>query len=693
MATGVTSKARALFSRQPETHGAFAMTQPQLTQIFSAPLRTVDDGVDRGSITDDAWQREAFRLNSEVGEIGYVQDLSANILAQGELVLEEWKDGRWHPSTDKSGQRVLAAFVDARGSDHDLKRRAGLHLGIAGESWLVGSPAKTPRGVDTGIVWEFLSGEELIMHHGDGAVTRRRDGTGSEELGKNVYIARLWNSDPQFSMRADSPMRRSLNIAREVLKLTQLVSAVADSRLNAGLFFVPMEMTFASEDDEDTDGDPDSFGDEEDPNAGIDKFIKRFIRQLKAPKENPASPATLIPLIMRGPGMIGDRPTKDLMGLVSLERDLDTWAMELRQEALHRLAVSLDVPVEVMEGKGGLNHWTGFNVDGDLIARHVAPKGFLLANFLTVAYLRPMLEVFEGLSAAVSTKFRIRYDISALKSALDEATFTRFAYDRGEASGVALRRSHGVDESDAPTDEERERREALELIKAVPILAAVLLPKVFPGLDITPLLQADEADADKVTGSQRWNLPEGRKTDPSSARSLGPGTSKQSGNDMPGPRGRTTMGFLVERLASSADAALERAFERAGSQLSSVACNQKDLTLRDRIKGAGAVRATSLVSSAELQSLGLTPDKILNGAWDSFSFRARGWVRDYLEAEGADALRADDQAALAVSEICTALDQYARSFLHLGLQVGGNGLRCPDELIVTALSTVTLVAV
>src|SRR5690606_15096600 len=42
---------------------------------------------------------------------------------------------------------------------------------------------------------------------------------------------------------------------------------------------------------------------------------------------------------------------------IDLARDLDTLYLNLREEARTRLAVGMNVPPEIMNGKGGLNHW------------------------------------------------------------------------------------------------------------------------------------------------------------------------------------------------------------------------------------------------------------------------------------------------------------------------------------------------
>jgi len=682
------------------------MIQPQLTQarLSASALHTVSDGTPKPNTYDKEWQRVAFELTDLVGEMGYLHNLTADTAARCDLIPEKWNGKRWMVTDDEKVVRVLKAFVGPRGGQTELKRRAALHLAIAGESYLIGTRARTKTGAPLGIVWEFVSTEEFVIQQ-DGQSYRRRDGSGREDLDQDAYVARMWKSHPRWSDQADASTRRILPIAKEIVVLTQLVDAVAKSRLNAGILFVPDDMSFSPQDYEDTDADTGDDGDQE----GIDELSDEIMKHMKAPVEDRTSAAALVPLLMRGPGVIGEHATKDLMGLVDLVRDLDTWAQELRREALHRLASGLDAPPETLEGKGALNHWSAYNIDQEFISKHVAPKGDLIADFLSEAYLRPMLEEFESMTPDQAGEYRLAFDTSAVRTVTDEAANGRIVYDRGEASGASLRRTHGLTEADAPSDEERQSRDAKDLLGKIPTLAPTLLPlidgfedvaivapPVVPGIGNMPGPNPAQGGTPIVQGTpgtpQTQRLPAGRKEATGPAPSNGTEPTANSGSDVPVPRG-PGLSAIVRDLVVAADAALDRAFERAGTRLASSVVNKKDDPLCDRVRGVDRVMVMSLASPADLSRIDLSPTKLLDGAWDRISATARKLIREYLEAEGENPLLADDKSALAASNLCQELDTYARFMLHRSLPTHTNGMRVPDDLVIRALSAALPVAV
>ena len=319
--------------------------------MSSAALQTVGE-IQRAPSNDDAWQRDGYTYNELVGEVGFVNNLTANTVAAADLrIVRSDEKGDWVESTDPRAQSVMDAFVGPIGGIEELLRRASLHMQIAGESWLVGTQIVDEFEIPLGILWEFLSTEEVKVD-ADGNVIRNPSGTrqsayGSKSaighLDEDVYIARLWRSDPRWSDRADSPMKRVLPICREVVVLTQVVDAIAKSRLSAGILFIPDEMSFGPDNETEDPGD-----DTDD----IDEFMQELISHLSAPVDDRTSAAALVPLLLRGAAELGDK-----VQLIEIARDLDNLYQELRQEALHRVARGLDIPPEMMEGKGSLNHW------------------------------------------------------------------------------------------------------------------------------------------------------------------------------------------------------------------------------------------------------------------------------------------------------------------------------------------------
>lgn len=365
---------------------------------MSAPgaARKVKDAVKKETQENrlnNSWQPEAFSLAKSVGEIGYVFNLEANLLTKCDvrLMRKDPVNGEVDETKDPRVVRVWDAFVGPRGTQAELIRKAALLDLIAGEGYLIGEPVTDERGNAAGVSWEFLSTRELKLDRG--SLKRSQAGMGGwVDVSPDAYVARMLRSDVEFSGLADSTMRRCMSIAREIVLLTQVVDAIAKSRLAAGILYVPWEMSFGPMDESENPGDEAA--------TGIDDFEEELAEHLMAPIEDRASAASLVPLIMRGPAAL-----KDALGTIDVGARLDTLFMELRQEALGRLAAALDVPPEIMQGKGGLNHWCvsddtevltrdrGWVLHGDL---HIGDFIRTLNHSSGVAEWGPVLDIYRA---------------------------------------------------------------------------------------------------------------------------------------------------------------------------------------------------------------------------------------------------------------------------------------------------------
>lgn len=662
-----------LFRREPSRRGSFAMTQPHRAKAYvsSSALRKIKERpLATTASQDQAWQAEAYSYADEIGEVGYVLNLKANMVAAASLVVVEdqaveQEDGnvQWEEqlSLDARAQRVMDALVGPVGGQAELMRRGALQLATAGETYLVGT-AIEENGLSLGILWEFLSTEELRVSRGQ-EYTRRSSGTTGQgqDLPEDSYVARCWRAHARFSDLADSEMRRVLQICKEVVTLTQMVDAIAKSRLNAGIFFVPEEMTLVGEEELEPGAETGELEEGDEPDA----FTAMLEEHMAAPVKDRTSAASLVPLIVRGPADLGEK-----MKLIELSRQLDTWAQELRREALERLATGLDTPPEIMQGKGGLNHWTGYNVDDDFIAKHVVPLGNLLAEFLSYAYLRPMLEEFEGVDGETAARFRIVFDPSTITARPDTAATAQRAYELGELSRDAYLRRSGIDEGEAPSPEERGQRILLDLIKIAPSIFAELITEL-PGLesvDVTKLHLAAPSEDEAGGGSKASGagVPQGIKV---------PIVDRTSGGGEPS----RNQVLLTAELAVATDAAIERALERAGTKLVTKA--RKDPTLRDRFAQVSKERALQMVRPDELVALGFGNGCLFDGAWDGLAMKARAWIKPQLEEAGMDPLTADERAAFAASQLCQLAGDWARSNAISAVP----GRRCIDPTKVAAI--------
>lgn len=408
------------------------------------------------------WQADAYRFSREIGEVGYVHNLTANALASCDLRVLEYDDGEWVPPKDPTAHDVLAALEEAPGATRELMRRGALNYLIAGESILVGSPDPT----DTFLHWEFLSVREVRIDAG-GRMSRISDGRHAKPLSDagGTYVARWWNSDPEFSGRPDSAMRRASVPCRLLLVLEQVVEATSRSRLSAGILAVPEGMTFVGQGDDD-----ESIDDEMDP------FLDMLIEHMSAPVDDARSAASLVPLTLRGhPDDI------EALKVVDIGRDVGEWAIPLREEALRRIAAALDIPPEIMSGKGGINHWGAYNVDEDFAVKHVIPLGESLAAFLTDSYLRPMLRALGWPEERVLVN-RVAFDPANIMTRGDAGSTALALWDQKIISRSAVARLNNIDEADMMDDEEW----AAELLRAAVVANPTLIENyghLIPGLD------------------------------------------------------------------------------------------------------------------------------------------------------------------------------------------------------------------
>ena len=634
---------KRLFGRQAKQIGSFAMIQPNRGSVSSSALKRVKEGVSV-DYRQGAWAIAAYDFADQIGEVGFVLNMQANAGARADLIPQVWdaEKKQWEKTDDPRAIRVMNAFIGPTGGQTELKRRALLHLAIAGESMMIGTPTKE-KNVDTGIFWEFVSSEELLLQ--DGQKPRRRpDGRGFEDLPEDVYIARMWRSHPRFTLMADSALRRVLSICGEIVTLTQMVDAAAKSRLSAGLLYVPEEITFADE------------GVETDIDDGIDNFTRELMQHLSAPVRDRSSAASLVPLVIRGPASLVDK-----IKMIDMSRDIDSWAQSLRAEALQRLSAGLDIDPALLEGKATLNHWTSYNVDVDFLLKHVRPSVDLLADFLTYAYLRPMLEEYEVMTEEESSRFRLVADIAPLLARSDEGASARVLHDLGTLSDETLVRANGFDTFDMPDVDEKRRRLAEKLMFAAPAMAPVLA-------DIVGLTGIDwGAAATGGTNSEATAETDLTGSDMDPAGSI---TSAQREPTLP------EMNILVERLLTSADSAVERALERAASKV---------VTKFSRKAGIAKINALKLVSEDELTVAGMTRSDLLQGAWDSLGRKVEGWIRQALIDRGRMAVVADVLATQASMKMIESLDIYVRENMHADLTVWENGLRVPTFLVTYAL--------
>ncbi len=638
----------------------------------------------------ERWQEDCYFYYDEVEVIAFVFNIAANAVAQCKLVpVQQREDGEWIRSNDERSTRVMDAFKGPVGGQAELLRSAALNLQIAGEAYLVGSPAIIRgRPVNDKFWWEFLSVSEIEVKE-DGKQRRRpRRSKGYIDVAQSLDMTRLWRRHPQHSLEADCNLRHCLTVAEELLILTRLVKAISRSRMHAGMWLVPSELSFGPErESESEDGDTDD----------MDPLTREISEWMLKAIENPDDASSLVSGVMRGPAEF----LKEVR-YVDGYRQLDEWAAGLRRELIKRIGQGLDAPPEVIEGKAGLNQWTGYQIDAQFLGKHIVPLGNMIREFAEENYLRPMLIEYEDMTPEEAATFGLELDTSDIQVRPDESTTALRLYREGAISLETLLRASGYTISDAGTEGERQERLILELIRIAPVsLGPQLLPMlrgfedivVDPNYDGTqnPRQRSQSEDDNKNEENRRDNTrPQDRNTEDVDRRRPGgderepgtPGAEPKAGR----PDTRRGQGSVLPiKLAVSASDALDRAHEKAATRLLNKAT--KNVSLKDKLSGVKKSEMLSRLSPGEITSLGVDINELATEASNSIEETARRWIYDWLiEDYELPSIHAADEAAEISKNLASNLFAFASVTAHMPPERFENG-RVPDELIVQALES------
>jgi len=247
---------------------------------------------------------------------------------------------------------------------------------------------------------------------------------------------------------------------------------------------------------------------------------------------------------------------------------MDERVKELRDEAIRRLALGMDLPPEVLTGMADTNHWTAWNVDESAIKAHAEPLLDLITDSLTTGLLWPILEAAQ---VEDIEQYAIDSDTAEMRLRPDRSKEAFELYDRGVIDAVALRREVGFDEGDAPSDEEV-RAFFLRKVAAgqtTPELVAAALSELGIDLNPAPVTTDDRAVEARPIPSLEQH----------------PTTGPPNEGELPSPE--------PAGLISAADVIVHRALERAGNRLrtktgSKLTCPAGELYLHQPVSASMA---------------------------------------------------------------------------------------------------------
>jgi hypothetical protein len=387
------------------------------------------------------WQNECWGYYDDLGMYRNAVTWKADMLGRVRLrAAKKFPDNDEPTILDKGPAADLIAELTASAQSQIMASLA-VYLSVPGEGYLVGET------IDGHNRWSARSADEIryrptsssriggvsayevIDENQPGNTNRWRP------LAADSLVVRVWRPHKRYYNIADSSSRAARSTMRELELANREFAAHYMSRLaSAGAILFPSEAQFPVRPE---------FKDAADP------FVAQWIDTAAQAIKTPGSAAAAIPMPWRLPAEFIEKVKLLEFGM----NERYARSIEKRDQAIKQLAVDLDCPPEALLGLSDANHWTGWLIEEAGFKIYLAPDTEVICGALTTGYLHPRLAA----AGEDTTDIVVWYDASEITQRPDKSTNTLAAYDRGEASGKALRREFGLDEDDMPDTDELTR--------------------------------------------------------------------------------------------------------------------------------------------------------------------------------------------------------------------------------------------
>lgn len=426
-------------------------------------------------LRDEQWQMEAWRFYNEIGEFRFAANYVGSAVSRVRLYVAEIDDvGRIGNEVEDNDeiQAIADTLFGNEGAKAEQLRSIGVNLTVAGECYLIGR-----SGVDVGDddTWFVVAPSELRRLEGN-MVFRFNGEQVRLRRGRDI-VTRLWTPHPARPDLADSPARPALPILAQLEQLGLYIDSQLSSRLSgAGLLPIPNNIDFPRGDD--------------DP-PGVEGLMQALMEAGTASRTGQGGAAGVFPILVEMPiEAIEAMPDKP----ITFESILSEQALAMQQDAIRRLATSLDMPPEVLAGAAETNHWGMWYVEENAVKIHIVPLMVRIVEGLNSAYLAPALRAL----GEDPKRYTLWFDTAPLTIRPNKLQDTLNLYERGITSREEVLRAGDYNPTTAAPDQEEENiRFIKELMLRDPGLFASAPLREAIGIHIdtvTPQIEGEVSD-------------------------------------------------------------------------------------------------------------------------------------------------------------------------------------------------------
>lgn len=510
---------------------------------------------------DHRWQLEAWRHYDICGEMRFVVNWIGSALSRcrmyGAVISKDGVVG--DEATDERVRAIAEKMFGSPASKAQAQRLMGINMMTAGDVFIVaeGYNDTSPDPLGVKDKWYVCSSSQ-VNRRGEEIIVRRSithgGGTYTLNPAKDLLI-RAWNPHPRLYDAADSTVRAILPVLREMEQCTKRIFAELDSRLaGAGILLLPDGIDFPTQPEVPGESRP----------TGIDGFAALLQRTMATSLQQRDSAAALVPITLQVP-----TEALDKIKHLTFDSQISDKIIEMRKAAVERMAMSLDIPPEVLTGMGSANHWSGWQIEESSIKIHVEPLLIQLADALNIGYFQPALR-----AAGVENpeQYTLWFDISPLAVRPNRSEQAMQLSDKGLLSDKTVREANAFTEDDAPNEKEQVYHLMKQLVLAQPQFASDPAFQEILGLPAIANPNAAPAEESLMPGDPGYDE---AGTEPADAgeRSLPQFPSPEDAAQ--GKVGGQKLGALAASagvldgtpLFYAADSAVRRALEIAGGKL------------------------------------------------------------------------------------------------------------------------------
>ncbi len=471
---------------------------PLTSIVASAVRRSVETKKGGGpkKSRGSGWQAEAWELYDQLGEITAPASQFANAASRAVLYLGRAPvddtdlpeplraDAPDLSDDDRKMLDIWRSFGGIQSQRSQILRRLTEQLWVVGESYLVGLVPEGMKDQDevplSALRWEVVSPDEMDRLEDTGSGFRGQDDIVLlDDKGQKVdtprISVRVWRPHPRRWWEANSPVRSSRPVLRELVQLGKFVSAQVDSRLaGAGILAMTegaMVVTSSEEEEE--------------------AFVDAFMEMILEPIENRDSAASLVPNLVTVKG----EDASKAMHHITFATELDKEVRNLRDEAIRRWALAADLPADQLLGEATGSHWAAWLSMEDTVRTHIEPMLVLEVDAITTQYLWPV-----AAEAGVENPqdYVVWYDAGPLTERPHRTDVALELHDRRLLSDAAVRAEARYSEDDAP-ESGSIRDNAIDITLDLVGKAPSLAPQLSELVDqIERLLWSAENAADRV---------------------------------------------------------------------------------------------------------------------------------------------------------------------------------------------------